>query len=66
MPKKIAHDFDEKKLAEVLIRGTRVTFYSRLQCSFNKLLHCRRMHKLLRVACLLLADATSSEELQIY
>ena len=53
----------QKKIAEILSRGTRAIFYSQWQCSFNKLLHCRRsMCKFLcrRMSCA--GSATSSEK----
>ena len=45
----------QKKNSRISSRGTPANFYSRLLCNFNKLLHCRRMHKFLCVACLALA-----------
>ena len=57
---KIAPDFDDpssppEKNSKVLNRDTRAIFYLQWQCSFNKLLHCRRMRKFLCVECLALA-----------
>ena len=62
---KITPDFDAhpppppptttKQIAEALSPGTRAIVCTQWQRSFNKLLHCRRMHKFLYVACLALA-----------